>query len=170
MKAEERRREIARLLMEEEAPVTGGELSKKLGDSRQIIVRDVALLKGEGFEIEATHSGYLLQKHPYFERVFKVKHSSERTEKELSLIVGLGGTVVDVFVWHKVYGKISAKLHIATQEHVRMFLEGVRSGKSTELMHVTGGYHYHTVRAEKQEMLDQIARALQAEGYLAAGD
>ena len=61
MKAEERRREIARLLMEEETPVTGGELSKKLGVSRQIIVRDVALLKGEGFEIEATHSGYLLQ-------------------------------------------------------------------------------------------------------------
>lgn len=74
--------------------------------------------------------------------------------------MGLGGTMVDVFVWHKVYGKIEAALNIFSPLHIRQFLEGVRSGKSTELMNITGGYHYHTVRAESEDALDQIERAL----------
>ena len=59
-----------------------------------------------------------------------------------------GGTVVDVFVWHKVYGKMSAQLNIFSNLHVKQFIEGVRTGKSTELMNITGGYHYHTIRAD----------------------
>jgi len=50
--------------------------------------------------------------------------------------------------------------------HVRQFLEGVRSGKSTELMNVTGGYHYHTVRAESESALDLIEAALAEQGYI----
>ena len=36
----------------------------------------------------------------------------------------------------------------------------VRTGKSVELMHVTGGYHYHTVRADNEAVLDRIEAAL----------
>ena len=43
----------------------------------------------------------------------------------------------------------------------------VRSGKSTELMAITGGYHYHTVRAESEEVLEQIAAALHDKNYIA---
>ena len=75
--------------------------------------------------------------------------------------------MVDVFVWHKVYGKIEAPLNIFSRHHVKQFLEGVRTGKSTELMNITGGYHYHTVRADSEEILDKIEAALKEKNYIA---
>ena len=130
-------------------------------------VQDIAVLKGQGFDILSTHNGYLVQKSPFKDRVFKVKHSTDQTEDELSTIVELGGTVVDVFVWHKVYGKMSAPLNIFSELQIKQFIEGIRAGKSTELMNITGGYHYHTVRAEKEETLDLIAEVLSKKGYVA---
>ena len=49
-------------------------------------------------------------------------------------------------------------------------MDGVRSGKSTELMDITGGYHYHTVRAESQEILDLIEKELDKKGFLMPQD
>ena len=167
MKAQERRKSIINLLLSEDRPVPGGELSEKCGVSRQIIVQDIAVLKGQGFDILSTHNGYIIQKSPLKERVFKVKHSTEQTEDELNTIVELGGTVVDVFVWHKVYGKMVAPLNIFSSLQIKQFIEGVRTGKSTELMNITGGYHYHTVRAEKEDILDKIAEGLSEKGYIA---
>lgn len=167
MKAEERRKSIVTHLLSKQTAVPGAALSEMFGVSRQIIVQDMALLKAAGYEILSTHKGYIVQKSPLSERVFKTHHSSEETEDELNCIVDLGGTVVDVFVWHKVYGKIEAPLNIFSRLHVKQFLEGVRSGKSTELMSVTGGYHYHTVRADSPEILDKIYEALSAKGYIA---
>ena len=74
--------------------------------------------------------------------------------------------MVDVFVWHKVYGKIEAGLNIFSRLHIKQFLEGVRTGQSTELMHITGGYHYHTVRAENESTLDRIETALNERHYI----
>ena len=167
MKAQERRKTIINILLSEDRPIPGGELSEKCGVSRQIIVQDIAVLKGQGFDILSTHNGYLVQKSPFKDRVFKVKHSTDQTEDELSTIVELGGTVVDVFVWHKVYGKMSAPQNIFSELQIKQFIEGIRAGKSTELMNITGGYHYHTVRAEKEETLDLIAEVLSKKGYVA---
>lgn len=170
MKVDKRRKAIVNLLLASKTPISGGELSKQFNVSRQIIVQDITVLKGLGYEIFSTHHGYVLQKSPLVERVFKLKHTTEQTEDELNSIVDLGGTVVDVFVWHKVYGKISATLNIFSRLHVKQFLEGVRTGKSTELMNITGGYHYHTVRAESESILDKIGETLQAKNYIALGD
>lgn len=167
MKVQERRKSIVNLLLSEDRPLSGGELSEKCGVSRQIIVQDISVLKGLGYDILSTHNGYILQKSPLKERVFKVKHTTEETEDELITIIDLGGTVVDVFVWHKVYGKVSAPLNIFSRLQVKQFIEGVRTGKSTELMNITGGYHYHTVRAEKEEILDRIEAALNRKGFIA---
>lgn len=167
MKAQERRKTIINILLSEDRPIPGGELSEKCGVSRQIIVQDIAVLKGQGFDILSTHNGYLVQKSPFKDRVFKVKHSTDQTEDELSTIVELGGTVVDVFVWHKVYGKMSAPLNIFSELQIKQFIEGIRAGKSTELMNITGGYHYHTVRAEKEDILERIAEVLSEKGYIA---
>ncbi|MBR5520319.1 MAG: DNA-binding transcriptional regulator, partial [Clostridia bacterium] len=52
---------------------------------------------------------------------------------------------------------------------IEQFIESVRTGKSVELMHVTGGYHYHTVRAESEDVLDRIEHALTENGYIAPG-
>ena len=99
----------------------------------------------------------------------RVLQSGERTE-ERNLIVDLGGTVVDVYVWHKVYGRMHAPLNIYSRAQVKQFIDGARTGKSTELMAVTGGYHYHTIRAESESVLDQIEKALSEKGFLAPGE
>lgn len=166
MKGNERRKALIELLLSEQKAISGGMLAKRLMVSRQVIVQDIALLKADGYDILSTHYGYVMQKTPLVERVFKVKHTSEETEAELSLIVSLGGTVSNVFVWHKVYGKIEAKLNIFSPLHVKQFIEGVRTGASVELMHITGGYHYHTVFAESEEILNQIGAALEEKGFL----
>ena len=167
MKANDRRKAIVNLLLSSTDAISGGKLSEEFGVSRQIIVQDITVLKGSGYDILSTHNGYIIQKSPLKERVFKVHHTTEQTEDELNTIVNLGGTVVDVFVWHKVYGKMVAPLNIFSPMHVKQFIEGVRSGKSTELMNITGGYHYHTVRAESEEILDKIANALEKRQYIA---
>lgn len=166
MKAEERRKEIITFLMSQQKTVSGGELSARFGVSRQIIVQDITVLKALGYDILSTHQGYIVQGTPLAQRVFKVRHTTEQTEDELNCIVDLGGTVVDVFVWHKVYGKIEAKLNIFSRLHVKQFIEGVRIGESTELMNITGGYHYHTVRADSEEILDKIGNALGERNYI----
>lgn len=167
MKAQNRRNEIINVLLSSSEPVSGTELAKRFSVSRQIIVSDIAVIKASGFEILSTHYGYVLQKSPLVERVFKLKHTTNETEDELKTIVELGGTVVDVFVWHKVYGKMQAQLNIFSLLQIQQFIEGVRSGKSSELMHITGGYHYHTVRAESEEVLDKIFKSLDQKGYIA---
>ena len=166
MRAAERRKEIVNIIMSEKQAVSGGKLSEMLGVSRQIIVGDISALKADGYDILSTHSGYVIQGTPLCERVFKVFHTREQTENELNTIIDFGGTVADVYVWHKVYGKMTATLNISSRHHVAQFLEGVRTGKSSELMNITGGYHYHTVRAESEEVLDNIQRALEEQKYI----
>lgn len=166
MRAAERRKEIVNIILSEKQAVSGGKLSEMLGVSRQIIVGDISALKADGYDILSTHSGYVIQGTPLCERVFKVFHTREQTENELNTIIDFGGTVADVYVWHKVYGKMSAPLNISSRHGVAQFLEGVRTGKSSELMNITGGYHYHTVRAESEEVLDNIQRALEEQNFI----
>lgn len=170
MKSDERRKSIVNLLVSEKRPISGSELSEKYGVSRQIIVRDISILKEHGIDVFATNSGYVIHSSPLKERVFKVYHTTEQTEDELQTIVDLGGTVADVYVWHKAYGKMDAKLNISSRSQIAQFIESVRTGKSVELMHITGGYHYHAVRAESEEILDRIATALTEKNYIAPGN
>ena len=167
MKADQRRKEIASYMMSAQNAVPGGKLSEKFGVSRQIIVQDISALKEAGYEILSTHSGYVMQITPHCERVYKLFHTKDQTEDELNTIIDFGGIVADVFVWHKVYGKMTAPLNISSRLHIAQFLEGVRTGKSSELMNITGGYHYHTVKADSEEVLNRIESALQEKGFIA---
>jgi transcriptional regulator of NAD metabolism len=167
MRADNRRKEIVVILSSTNKPVSGGELSERLHASRQIIVQDIALLRAAGYDILSTHNGYLLKTSPLIERVFKLRHTSEQTADELTTIVDLGGTVVDVFVWHKVYGKLEAPLNIFSHHGIDQFIDGIKSGRSSELMHITAGYHYHTVRADGEQTLNAIEKALAEKGYIA---
>lgn len=166
MKAAERRKSIALRLSSEKEAISGSALADIYGVSRQIIVGDIAVLKGSGYDILSTHSGYVLRKSPHAERVLKLKHTVDETEEELSLIISNCGIVYDVFVRHKVYGKIAATLNIFSQHGVDKFIDDIRSGKSVELMNITGGYHYHTIRADSEEILDRIEALLAERGYL----
>lgn len=167
MNAVERRNEIIRLITTSEEPLSGSMLSKELNVSRQVIVQDIALLKASGYDILSTNKGYVINDTDACTRVFKVHHTNDQTEDELNTIVDIGGTVVDVFVWHRVYGRIEAKLNIASRRNVQQCIEGLVSGKSTALMNITSGYHYHTVKADSEETLDLIEKALEEKDYLA---
>lgn len=167
MSGEERRGKIIQALKNSDKAVSATTLAKEFDVSRQVIVQDVALLRANGKNIFSTNRGYLIQGDEETTRVFKVQHEDDEVEKELTTIVDLGGTVEDVFVYHKVYGVLRAEMNIKSRMDIRNYMEEIRSGKSSLLKNVTSGYHYHTVRAERVEILDMIQEELQKKGLLA---
>jgi len=167
MKAETRRKEIITRLAGADKPVSASRLAEEFGVSRQVIVGDIAIIRASGMEISSLARGYVLEKKNGLQRVFKVRHTDEDVEKELNLIVDAGGEVVDVFVFHKFYGTLRADMNLKSRLHVQQFLENIASGKSSLLMNVTSGYHYHTVAADNVEILDVIEKKLEENGFLA---
>ena len=158
--AQVRRGRIVSDLVGSKKPLSGAALAKELGVSRQIIVQDIV----------ATNRGYVLapSREPrVFMRRFKVHHGEEQTIDELETIVDLGGTVEDVMVNHRVYGKVTASLGLKSRRDIARFDEDMRTGRSSLLMTVTSGYHFHLVSAESEEALDDIEKALADKGYLA---
>lgn len=170
LSADERRSRIVKELIASKAPLSGGALADDLKVSRQVIVQDIALLRANGHAITATNRGYIIELGKgalACSRRFKVHHSADQTEDELACIVDLGGTVEDVMVNHRVYGKVSAPLGIKSRRDIARFAEDMRTGRSSLLMTVTSGYHFHLVSAESEDILDDIERALSEKGYLA---
>lgn len=167
MSGQERREQIVKMIKQSDVPVAGTTLAKDLGVSRQVIVQDMALLRANGVEILSTHRGYVLQEEVKPSRVFKVHHTGEQVEEELNLFVDLGGEIEDVFVYHKVYGVIRASLQIKSRRDVKNYLQEIEQGSSTQLLNLTSGYHYHTVMAESEEILDLIQEELEKAGMLA---
>lgn len=167
MNGTERRTQIIDLLKHSDVPLSGTRLAHQLGVSRQIIVQDIALLRANAYSILSTNQGYLLSEAPTASRVFKVIHTDEEVEEELALIVDCGGHVDDVFVSHKIYNIVKAPLNIRSRLDVKRFMENLASGKSSLLKNVTSGYHYHTVTAESEEILNYIHEELQHRGFLA---
>lgn len=167
MKGEERRKQLLNILSSSNNPISGGTLSKELNVSRQIIVQDISLLRANGATIFSTNKGYLLQEDRKYSRVFKVYHTDDQVEEELSTIVDAGGQIRDVFVYHKVYGVLKADMGIKSRHDIRAYMEEISTGKSSLLKNVTSGYHYHTIDAESEEILDAIQEELQQKGFLA---
>lgn len=165
--AQDRRRLILKMISESKAPVSGEAIAKRLEVSRQVIVQDIALLRANGEDIISTNRGYILTHDNEAVRVFKVVHTDEETQQELNLIVDFGGKVGDVFVYHKVYGVIKAEMNIKSRMDIKNYMEQLVNGKSSLLKNVTSGYHYHTVYAESEEILDIIQEELQKKGFLA---
>lgn len=167
MTAAERRNRILELMKASSSPLSGGVLGKETGVSRQVVVQDIALLRTEGHPIVATARGYYLDVSSDPVRLFKVRHTSEETEEELTAIVDLGGCVIDVMVNHRIYGKMTAPLNIKNRRDVQNFMRDIRSGKSAPLLNVTSGWHYHNISAEQEEILDEIEAMLRERGFLA---
>ena len=46
-------------------------------------------------------------------------------------------------------------------------MTNLQTGHSSLLKNVTSGYHYHTVHADNEEILDEIQEELQKAGFLA---
>ncbi len=166
MTGEERREKLVRSLANNGA-ISGNNLAKQLGVSRQVIVQDIALLRKGGMEIVSTTKGYILVEDNHPRRVFKLYHAADQCEDELNLIVDYGGRIEDVFIYHKAYNIVKAQMDVRSRKDVIKFMDQIRSGKSHLLSTATSGYHYHTVSADSEEELDEIYDQLEKHGFLA---
>ena len=172
MDGNKRRQAIIDILKNSLQPVSGTYLAKTLQVSRQVIVQDIALLRAGDYDIYSTHKGYVLnikdKLRDLVEEIFILNEMFDNeVEKELSLIVDLGGYVEDVFVYHKVYNIVKATLNIASRRDIKNYMTNLQTGHSSLLKNVTSGYHYHTVHADNEEILDEIQEELQKAGFLA---
>ena len=166
MSGKERREEIIRTITASTEPVSGTALAVQCGVSRQVIVQDIALIRAAGYDVIATNRGYLCHDQKRAVRVFKVYHTDEQMQDELNTIVDFGGTVLDVFVHHEVYGELRADLSLSSRMRVGKFMEGIYKGTSKPLKDITSGLHFHTVSADSERTLDLIEEELKRKGYL----
>ena len=163
-----RRENLIELLQNRQEPISGGELAKLLGVSRQVIVQDIALLRASDYNLLATTKGYLLYKTEYLKvkRVFRVKHTTAQIEDELCTIVDHGGKILDVLVNHEIYGEITTPLIIRNRNDVYDFVRKVKEKKIVPLKELTAGIHHHTIEADSEETLNLVEKALKEKGYL----
>ncbi len=167
MPAKERQNSIIEMLKATDAPVSGNTLSEHFKVSRQIIVKDINALKERGFLIISTAKGYVLDHSDDVVRIFKVHHSIAETEQELNIFVDMGAEVRDVFIYHRVYGEIHAKLNMRSRKDVQDFCSDIANGRSSLLMNTTSGFHYHTIVTKDEETMTLIEKSLRDNGFLA---
>lgn len=166
MSGEERRNKILEKIKDNTIPISAAIMAKEYSVSRQVIVQDIALLRAAGKDIVSTNRGYIINKKLVSKRVFKVRHSDSEIQEELYGIVDLGGCVEDVFINHKAYGRVQAKLDINSRKKVNDFVNQINEGKSSPLKNITSDYHYHTVTADSEEILDLIEENLNRQSFL----
>ncbi len=166
-----RRTRIEEILKREKTPVSGTELARRLGVSRQVIVQDIALLRAENKEIMSTNKGYLMYQadtegERAHIRVFRMNHRNEDTLDELQTIVDYGGRVLNVSIEHALYGQICVDLIINNRLDAEEFVKQMDETGDQPLKALTGGCHYHTVTADSEKNLDRIEAELRKKGYL----
>lgn len=168
MDGNKRREKLIEILKASDKPISGGELSNLLSVSRQVIVQDIALLRASNIDIISTTKGYLLyqNKDAKYQRIIRVKHSTEDIEDELCTIVDNGGKVLDVHVIHEIYGQIVTDLIIRSRNDVYDFVKQVNEKRIVPLKELTAGTHHHTIEADSEETLDKIEEALRKKNYL----
>ncbi len=120
-----RHQRILQIMQRVTKPVTGSQLAKRLGVSRQIVVQDVAILRASQVKILATPRGYILANRlePSPQRaLIACRHGQEEVEEELNVLVDHGIKVMDVIVEHPLYGEIRGLLMLKSRADVRRFM------------------------------------------------
>lgn len=167
-----RRIKIIELLSAQNSPISGTELARQFGVSRQVIVQDVALLRAENRDILSTNKGYILFKphsdDHFCKEVILVRHTGEQILDEMSSIVDLGGRMLDVSIDHDLYGQIRSDLLINNLEDAKDFVRKMKECSSKPLCILTDDYHYHTIAAPSQKAMELIKADLRSKGYLIA--
>ncbi|AJA46149.1 putative transcription repressor NiaR [Clostridium pasteurianum DSM 525 = ATCC 6013] len=168
MNSEERRNFIKDILKKEEEPLKGNILSEKFGVTRQIIVKDIAILRASGVKIISTPKGYIIPKNKdgRIKKIIALCHSVEDIEDELLTIVKWGGIIEDVIIEHKLYGEIKGILMIKNILDVKNFILKLDDYKNEPLCILTGGIHLHTITAKDEKSIENILRELKNKNYL----
>jgi hypothetical protein len=168
MSSKKRREDILKILLESAEPQKGTKLANDFGVTRQVIVKDIALLRAEGKEIIATPDGYLIRKtnDGQIKKIIAVNHCENKMYEELEIVIKYGGIVEDVIVEHPLYGEIKGMLMIKTLNDLMKFREKCNSIKAKPLSMLTGGVHNHTISASKEEDMKEILKELKEKGFL----
>ena len=167
MNAIERRELILKELKESDRALKGIFLANKYSVTRQIIVKDIAILRAEGNLIIATPEGYIIGKEDNrIRRIIAVNHKEDRLEEELKIIVKYGGIVEDVIVEHPIYGEIKGMLMIKNLYDLENFLNKYRKDQAKLLSLLTNGIHIHTITADNEESMKAILKELKIKGFV----
>jgi len=158
MNSNERRKDIMKMLLNLREPVKGSNLAKKYNVTRQIIVKDIALLRARGENIIATPDGYMVggDKVNKITVIVAVNHKEDDLEHELGAIVKYGGVVEDVIVEHPLYGEIKGMLMIKNLNDLESFIKKYNNSSAKMLSMLTNGIHLHTISADTQDNINLI--------------
>jgi len=165
LNSSDRRKYIRNILLKSHEPQKGQHLADNLGVTRQVIVKDIAILRAEGNNIIATPEGYLCptELSECVTRIIAVSHKKEDIRDELQCIVKFGGRVKDVIIEHPLYGQITAMLMIKTLFDIQNFTKRLEEYGAEPLLKLTNGVHLHTIEADNEEIMNQIISELQKE-------
>ena len=168
MSSNERREKLLQILKKSDKPVKGSELSAELQVSRQVVVKDIALLRASGLEIIATSNGYIVL--DSVKNEFKIKcknhNSDDELYDELQTIIDLGGKVKDVIVDHPTYGVLKADLNVATNRDLRNFMQKAATNEFKQLSVLSPDYHIHTIEVDNDEIFEEIQKELKLKNIL----
>lgn len=167
MASTKRREDIIRLLMTSNLPIKGTDLAKKFGVTRQIIVKDIAILRASGNSIIATPDGYIYNAiNNKIKSIIAVNHNINETISELETVVKYGGTIEDVIIEHPLYGEIRGNLMIKNLYDLNKFQDEFNNKNVKPLSNLTNGIHLHTISADREEDIESIKLELKQKGFL----
>ena len=168
MKADERRSNIIEVLMKEKRAIKGTTLAESFNVTRQIIVKDIAILRAKGNNIIATPDGYMINEDNSnrVKSVIAVNHNDEEVIKELEIVVKYGGIIEDVIVEHPLYGEIRGILMIKNLNDLNKFKNSLNQIDAKPLSMLTNGVHLHTISADSVENMELIKEELKESGFI----
>ena len=168
MKADERRNSIMEMLMREKKAIKGTTLAESFNVTRQIIVKDIAILRAKGNNIIATPDGYMINDNSdnRVKSVIAVNHTEDEMESELEIVVKYGGIIEDVIVEHPLYGEIKGILKIKNLNDLNKFTGYFEKVEAKPLSALTNGIHLHTISADSEENMNFIKMELKEKGFI----
>ena len=167
MSSKKRREDIINLLIRSNRAIKGTELAALFNVTRQIIVKDIAILRAEGKNIIATTDGYIYNKDiNKVKSIIAVNHNSSKTIEELEIVIKYGGIIEDVIIEHPIYGEIRANLMIKNLNDLNKFENKFKNKNVKPLSDLTDGIHLHTIAADIQEDIQCIINELKEKGFL----
>lgn len=167
MNSAERREDIVRLLLERNKPVKGSTIATKYSVTRQVIVKDIAILRAKGNNIIATPDGYIMNTtNNRVRAIIAVNHKEEDMMNEIEIVLKYGGVVEDVIVEHPLYGEIKGMLMVSNYNELEKFIDKYENQKAKLLSVLTNGIHLHTISAENSENIELIISDLKKNNFI----
>lgn len=167
MNSIERREDIFKLLLKSEIPLKGIDIAKKYSVTRQVIVKDIAILRAKGHNIIATPDGYLVNKNENkVKAIIAVNHREDQMIEEMSIVIKYGGIIEDVIVEHPLYGEIRGMLMIKNYNELNKFIKKYSEQEARLLSVLTKGIHIHTIAAENNSDLEAIISELREHDFI----